>query len=319
MIREPATLAHIAGDLQYLLAPIPEGPACGIDLREGPELRDLRMARGEDSPPRTSHRNSRWEPDWRRIAVTAEELLAKKSKDLRIACWLAEAWTHVDRLQGLLRGLVLICELVKIYGSQLHPHAADGAGAEELDLDEAAARLNWLDLVLPPRMPSLVRTDVDLASLAHGLEQAKLAKSALRDFESSLRRVSAPRMRQILDQLSERLESALTSAREREEWHERQKALRQREARMSLDKRKALLEREQIVRTLHDVLVFLAREEPDGLAPLLVERALRLFHKHASDVAYETEDEWRRLGRWSRDDPLPYPTVFDDPAAGDDG
>jgi hypothetical protein len=314
MIPAADTLDGIVASLQPLLAPIPGEFACGVALREGPELRDLKLVRGEDPSPRRGHRG-RWDPDWRRIAAMAEELLAAKSKDLQVAAWLAEAWVHTDRLDGLIRGLVLIRELVQRYGSQLHPRAADDAYLD--DMAEAAARLNWLDLALPPHIPSLGRTETDAAGIAAQLEQVTIAKSALAAFTTSWPHVSTPRMLEGLDQLAHHLELYLGWAREREEREEQRRALMRRQERMSMQKREALLERERVVRTLHNVLLFLARDDPDSLAPLLVERALRLFHKRADELAKDLEDEWYRLGRWSRHGPLPYPTVFDDPAAGD--
>lgn len=312
------SIEDVAEQIGWLLAPITDESPCGIDLRFSPELRDLLISRGEEPLPRTSHRYNRREVDWPRIKSAAELLLAERAKDLRIACVLAEAWTRIDRLQGLVTGLVLIVHLVSRYGSQLHPHLEKGPDVGKLDTGEAAALLNHLDLVLPSQMAAGSPSDArSLDAIDVEDDRIRLARAALDSFESMLTapRVSAPRIRQRLAALADALQTRREEERVRLERIREVQALEERHARMSEAKRHALREREQVVRTLYQVLVFLAAEEPDGLAAPLVERALRLFHKRPDALAQEL----RSLAEWSSHfDSLPYPTVFDDPSASDD-
>ncbi len=60
------------------------------------------------------------QPDWSSIAVTSEELLQDKSKDFRVACYLAacKARSNVD---GMLDALVLLREMADQYWEDMYP------------------------------------------------------------------------------------------------------------------------------------------------------------------------------------------------------
>ena len=58
---------------------------------------------------------------WIKVAKDAQYILDTVSKDLEIMCWLWEAWTNIDGLTGMKRGLVLTRELLQEFWPQLHP------------------------------------------------------------------------------------------------------------------------------------------------------------------------------------------------------
>jgi type VI secretion system protein VasJ len=60
------------------------------------------------------------QPDWSAIAVTSEELLQEKSKDFRVACYLA-ACKGRKNVEGMLDALVLLREMADQYWEEMHP------------------------------------------------------------------------------------------------------------------------------------------------------------------------------------------------------
>ncbi len=60
-------------------------------------------------------------PDYRLCGDFASEILAGKSKDLRVASWLCFSWYRDERIPGLINGLTLISELLRKFGGKLFP------------------------------------------------------------------------------------------------------------------------------------------------------------------------------------------------------
>jgi type VI secretion system protein ImpA len=120
-----------------LLKPI-EGPnPCGIYLRYEPVYDKIREARRQDdggavvegTPKSADHK----------VAVElATDAIAKKSKDLQLAAWLADSLTYREGFTGLNRGLALMREMMETYWEHLYPEIEDG------DLSMRAGPLDWL-------------------------------------------------------------------------------------------------------------------------------------------------------------------------------
>lgn len=64
--------------------------------------------------------------DWSQVIDLGRSFLQDKSKDLRVACYLAVAWVHREQRSGALAGLELITELLRAYPDTLHPRAKRG-------------------------------------------------------------------------------------------------------------------------------------------------------------------------------------------------
>ena len=126
--------------LDALLAPIAGPQPCGEDLSFSHELDQITELRREDDP--TLAQGDWVAPlkvaDWPGVAALCEQLLAERSKDLRLAMWLTEAWTIERGYTGLLQGLRLCEALCARYWDGLYPTIDDG------DADQRIGNVRWL-------------------------------------------------------------------------------------------------------------------------------------------------------------------------------
>lgn len=118
--REPVSL-------EELLEPIPPSDKSddpvGVSLRYDVIHDQLRELRRADDPtlPQGVWRHELKKADWKGIERLAAEALRERSKDLRMAAWVVEAWTRLDGLAGLARGVDLLIGLIERWGPELHP------------------------------------------------------------------------------------------------------------------------------------------------------------------------------------------------------
>jgi len=128
-------------ELDALLQPVTTGPErCGSDLIFSPEFDAIREARRFDDP---SLSQGEWvapikEAEWDKVTQICQDILTKKSKDLRVAAWLAEASARIDGLSGLARGYRLLTRLCETYWEDIHPQLDDG------DPEQRIGALDWL-------------------------------------------------------------------------------------------------------------------------------------------------------------------------------
>ena len=115
-------------DIETLLRPISDSAPCGDDLSFSNEFDTIAQMRREDDPtlPQGEFVTELKVADWRGVADLCESLMATRSKDLRIAGWLVEAWTHLHGFAGLADGLGLLDALCTQYWPQVHPQLDDG-------------------------------------------------------------------------------------------------------------------------------------------------------------------------------------------------
>jgi type VI secretion system protein ImpA len=130
-------------ELDRLIHPIsPDRPA-GEDISFSAVYDEIRAARtGDDA----SLAAGVWErelkiADWPRVQALATAALAEQSKDLQVACWLAEALCQIHGFAGARDGLVLLTELLRQHWEHLYP---ENAG----DLEPRANCLTWMSGVL---------------------------------------------------------------------------------------------------------------------------------------------------------------------------
>jgi type VI secretion system protein ImpA len=129
--------------LDDLLQPVPGPSPTGDDLSFSPEFDAIAEARREDDP---SLPLGEWKEkgkdlksaDWVDVQTRCMRLLRERSKDLRLAGWLTEAWAHEHGLAGLAQGLDLVARLIERWWVDLHPMADDG------DHDLRIGALSWL-------------------------------------------------------------------------------------------------------------------------------------------------------------------------------
>ncbi|ATQ76388.1 type VI secretion system protein TssA [Massilia violaceinigra] len=120
--------------LSTLLAPVSDAPPCGTNLEYAAPFLALMQA----AQPRAEQQYgdtiiAAEAPDWREVARQAE-LLIVQSKDLRIACLLAQAWTNLQGMQGYAQGLRLVAGLLSRYWTDLYPRLKDDDEDDE-DID----------------------------------------------------------------------------------------------------------------------------------------------------------------------------------------
>ena len=135
---------------EQLLNPIAGDQAAGEDLSFSPELDAITLARKFDDP---SLDQGEWltdlkEADWDFVVKRCADLLEKKSKDLRLAVWLAEAAAKKYAMRGLGEALLVVAGLLDDYWDLgLYPES-DGD-----DHDRRIGNLSWI----LARIPTLVR------------------------------------------------------------------------------------------------------------------------------------------------------------------
>lgn len=141
-------------DIEQLLAPVSEQQPCGEDIGFSPEVDAIAKARQADDP---SIEQGAWvtslkEADWKFVASRCAQLIEKRSKDLRLAVWLAEASAKTSSFRGLADSLVLVAALCERYWDHLHPMPDDGGHEQRI------GNLCWI----ASRLPKLMQ-DVPLA------------------------------------------------------------------------------------------------------------------------------------------------------------
>ncbi len=126
--------------IDHLLEPVSAESPCGDDLSFSSEFDAVQEMRREDD---ATLDQGGWvtalkTADWPGVAASCEQLLRTRSKDLRLAAWLTEAWTHTRRFAGLADGLLLSAQLCERHWAQLHPLP------EDEDHEQRIGNLAWL-------------------------------------------------------------------------------------------------------------------------------------------------------------------------------
>ena len=133
-----------------LLAPISPAHPAGADLSFSSDFDAIAQARRFDDP---SLEQGEWvtelkEADWSFVVKRCSALLGEKSKDLRVAVWLAEAAAKQHRMQGLGESFRLLAGLIReFWNLGLYPEP-DGD-----DMEQRVGNLAWI----LGRTPALLR------------------------------------------------------------------------------------------------------------------------------------------------------------------
>lgn len=165
-------------DLERLLAPIAGAAPAGEDISFSSEIDVIARARMSDDP---SLDQGPWETelreaDWDFVARRCAELIATRSKDLRLAVWLAEAQALTGGLRGLGDGLMAVAGLCDRFWHGVHPQPdEDGFELRAGNLSWIAARTAQLLAGFSPA------TDVD--ALRRQVLDADLCANAIEELE----------------------------------------------------------------------------------------------------------------------------------------
>ena len=132
-------------DIESVLSPIsPEAPS-GENLRYDSIYDEIRTARQEDDPvlDQGVWKAPLKKADWAAVERNCVYVLMHRSKDLQVACWLLEAWTHQRGFAGAAEGLRLISALCEVFWDDMYPQLEDG------DLEFRIAPFDWLNEKIP--------------------------------------------------------------------------------------------------------------------------------------------------------------------------
>ena len=178
-------------DFDALARPVSDEEPAGPDLEYSSVAELDRFAAGTPGTidPSTQELVGAEEPNWRKVAETATELLGK-TKDLRVAAWLARAELANRGLPGLADGLKLIATLLETFWETLYPLLDRDEG------DDPIERLNVLANLAPdpsqsygsPSAEALLRTLRGTTIV----ESREVGRFTVRDLDYVLGRMTPP-------------------------------------------------------------------------------------------------------------------------------
>lgn len=96
--------------------PIPGDNPAGIDIRYEPEFEEIQAEIDKLSSPTASG-----QVDWQKVVNLGGTILAEKSKDLKVAGYLAVGLIHTAKIEGLAQGLVMLRAMLEQYWDTLYP------------------------------------------------------------------------------------------------------------------------------------------------------------------------------------------------------
>jgi type VI secretion system protein ImpA len=166
-------------NLERLLAPVSADRPCGEDLAFSSEIDAIVRARQADDP---SLEQGAWvtelkEADWKFVGRECAQLIEKRSKDLQLAVWLAEASVRMAGVRALADSLLLTAMLCERYWEGLYPLP------DEDGVERRIGNLAWLAARIAPWLRGVPLTDgadghalrdFDVARMQGGDAPAKL-------------------------------------------------------------------------------------------------------------------------------------------------
>jgi type VI secretion system protein ImpA len=132
-------------DPDRLLSPVAGPDPAGLSLRYSRDYDRIKEARRQDDPnlPQGVWKADPKRADWDLVIRLGGELIEKQTKDLQVACWLAEALVQRHGFGGLQPAFELLLGLCRNFWEHLHPKIEDG------DIGMRIAPLEWLNAKLP--------------------------------------------------------------------------------------------------------------------------------------------------------------------------
>ena len=174
-------------DIDALSRPISEAEPAGPDLEYADVAELDRFSAGTPGTidPSTQELVGAEEPNWRKVAEQATELLGK-TKDLRVAAWLTRAELATRGLPGMSDGLKLIATLVENFWETVYPPLDRDEG------DDPIERLNVLANLSPDPGSSSSETMVRALRATVICESREVGRFTVRDLDYVLGRMSPP-------------------------------------------------------------------------------------------------------------------------------
>jgi type VI secretion system protein ImpA len=150
-------------DVETLLAETSAEPPCGPDLRYDPayhELETMLQARQEEE--------GEGEPNWREMRDRSVELLGR-TKDLRVATFLALALLKTEGMTGVRDGLAVLRGLLEHFWDDVHP---------QLDPEDNNDPLERINIIVSLSPPLSEGSDRDPMMFVQRLREVPLCNSA---------------------------------------------------------------------------------------------------------------------------------------------
>ncbi len=126
-------------NIETLLTPLSDTAPSGEDLSFSTAFDQIAELRREEDP--TLDQGEWVRPlktaDWPAVQAQCADLLSTRSKDLRLAMWLAEAAALTQGYPGLQQGLQLCAQLSERFWDSLHPQADEG------DMEQRVGNIGW--------------------------------------------------------------------------------------------------------------------------------------------------------------------------------
>lgn len=303
-------------DLEPLLAPLAGAEPCGANLEYDPAFQALEEA-AAGKPERQYDKVYPAEPpDWPDVLRRAREL-ALRTRDLRVAAWLARSGARVEGYGAAVQGLRLLHGLIERHWDAVHPvpDAADGGdptarlnalaalthpdgladiGAAALDPGRGAITVREIALAFGRAEPRpgepLPTRDGVLPAIAGLQARSPALAAAMADGAALVRRIAA-----LLDaRLGAQHTPDLAPLRLLLEAVEGAGAEASGSAAASAAETPspvlparpagAIENRDDAIRTLQRVVDWIERNEPSNPAPLLIQRAQRLMKKNFLEI-----------------------------------
>ncbi len=127
-------------DLELLLTAIDEDSPSGQDLKYSGLYDEIREARrSEDAEEQGEWKHEVKTSDWPKVISLCKNALEKKTKDLQIAVWFAEALVSSYGFIGLYDSLQLLTGFLEKFWDTVYPELEDG------DLEARANAFSWFD------------------------------------------------------------------------------------------------------------------------------------------------------------------------------
>ncbi|MES2129784.1 MAG: type VI secretion system ImpA family N-terminal domain-containing protein [Pseudomonadota bacterium] len=150
-----------------LLKPVSATQPGGEDIAFSAEVDAIVRARQADDP---SIEQGAWvatlkEADWDFVAARCAALIETRSKDLRLAVWLADAAARTRGLRALGDALLVLAGLVRQWWDQLHPLPDDGS------FEQRIGNLCWIAARLPPLIREREAAPEDMAHCLAALQE----------------------------------------------------------------------------------------------------------------------------------------------------
>ncbi|HEU4852489.1 MAG TPA: type VI secretion system ImpA family N-terminal domain-containing protein [Telluria sp.] len=161
-----------------MLKPIDVAMPSGEDISFSSAIDEIAKARVSDDP---SLDQGAWETDlreadWGFVARCCAELIANRSKDLRLSVWLAEAGALTDGLRGLGDGLRVVAGLCERFWDDVHPQPDENG--HELRI----GNLSWIAARTPQLLASFAPA-VDAGTLGQQVLDAEHCMKAIAELE----------------------------------------------------------------------------------------------------------------------------------------